>query len=188
MVLKMKERYKNDSLIITANSYEQKLKKNEQHNAGLELLGMTLKKYFEIENFKIEYMPSGKPYLSSHKNIFINISNSSYAVACAVSKSEIGIDIERFRKYPEKILTRVLSDNELEYFSNYSGDKNKLFFKFWTLKESYIKMIGDGLKFGLKNAEFEIPGFKSVFKNVASESFIFENDFIISYCQKKDSR
>ena len=53
----------------------------------------------------------------------------------------------------------------------------------WTLKESYVKAIGEGIAFGLKNIEFNTEnGHISSNKEAAYSSFQFE-DFIISYCE-----
>ena len=61
---------------------------------------------------------------------------------------------------PEKVAERFFSEAEQRYLSQYSGEeKNKEFYRLWTMKESYMKMTGEGLGMGLDSVEiiFEDP-------------------------------
>jgi len=96
-----------------------------------------------------------------------NLSHSSGVTACALALDyEIGVDIENHhRKIDLNIADRFFSKSEAEYLDRCpERDKQKVFFDFWTLKESYIKARGMGLSIGLDKFSFEI-GKKNIFIN-----------------------
>lgn len=87
-------------------------------------------KEYNIQNIvKNEY---GKKYCD---NVFFSVSHSFDKHIIIISDSEIGIDIEKKRKY-NPILYNILSDEELNNLNNND------FWKYWTLKESFIKYKG----------------------------------------------
>ena len=67
-------------------------------------------------------------------------------VICAVSDKAVGCDIEQVSVAPEKVAERFFSEAEQRYLSQYSGEeKNKEFYRLWTMKESYLKYLGTGI-------------------------------------------
>ena len=105
---------------------------------------------YDIKNYKIIKNEYGKPYFENN-NIYFNISNSGLVTVAAVSDKEIGIDIQRI-KYNDAIVNRTFTESEKEYL-NKSTDKAKAFTLIWTMKESYVKMLGVGIGYGLKNID-----------------------------------
>ena len=71
---------------------------------------------------------NGKPYLAENP-IYFNLSHSGEVTAIAISKSEVGLDIQLRDGTPRPALSRRLSPAERE----------EDFFKVWTAKETYIK-------------------------------------------------
>jgi 4'-phosphopantetheinyl transferase len=70
------------------------------------------------------------------------------------------------------VLTPLLSKltaAELAYIKSPSDDVIKLrrIFAFWTLKESYVKAIGEGLYFDFKRIEFKLTGQENSLKSTA---------------------
>lgn len=102
-----------------------------------------------IFDYSISYNEYGKPYLNN--NLYFNISNSNNITACIISDKEIGLDIEKI-KYNEKVAKRVLNVKEMEILNN-SKNKDEMFTIFWTSKESYVKLLGIGIGYGLKNVD-----------------------------------
>ena len=102
-----------------------------------------------IFDYSISYNEYGKPYLNN--NLYFNISNSNNITACIISDKEIGLDIEKI-KYNEKVAKRVLNVKEMEILNN-SKNKDEMFTIFWTSKESYVKLIGNRIRYGLKNVD-----------------------------------
>ncbi len=75
----------------------------------------------------------GRLYIDGRPDIFVSISHSKDAVAAAVSKKAIGIDIEHIRPVSEKLQKRICKES--------LGTEDE-FFKIWTLKEAYVKASG----------------------------------------------
>lgn len=115
-----------------------------------------------LKNFKIDigkkpltfkYNEYNKPYLKDFENAFFNISHSGKYVVCAVSNSEVGLDIEEIKKPNFKIAERYFSINEYKDIKTASD-----FYKYWVLKESYIKYIGSGLHVPLNSFDVNDKG------------------------------
>lgn len=102
-----------------------------------------LKYVLKINNIcetNIIYNEYGKPYLENNP-FYFNISHSGNYVVCALSSFEVGVDIEKNRSTHELVLKNCFTKDEFDYVTN-----DALFTKVWTLKESYIKFLGTGLK------------------------------------------
>lgn len=108
----------------------------------------------------IYYGKRGKPLL---EGVCFNISHSRNIVVCAVSDTPIGCDVEFIRKAPQSVAKRVFSEQELKtakWLSPNDSD-DRLFFRFWTAKESYTKFIGDGLAFSFKKIYLTLTPYKN---------------------------
>ncbi len=102
--------------------------------------------------FFIEYNQYGKPLIKNN-DFYFNISHTRGFIICAVSDFPIGVDCELIRPFNKAITNKVMSEAErTELLSN--SNIEELFFKYWTLKESYIKMIGTGLSYTLYKINF----------------------------------
>lgn len=88
---------------------------------------------------------NGKPYLEKSITRF-NLSHSGNWVVMALGNSEVGIDVELIRPVNYRIAERFFSPAEVRLLnSKKEDDKLDYFFDLWTLKESYLKLIGTGL-------------------------------------------
>jgi 4'-phosphopantetheinyl transferase len=74
------------------------------------------------------------------------------AVACAVSDRPVGIDIEHLRPFNKELATYVLNEDQLEQVLQ-STDPAVEFLKFWTQKESLLKLTGEGIRNDLKTLD-----------------------------------
>jgi len=86
----------------------------------------------------------GKPYLPDG-SIFFNLSHAGSLAACAVSPKEVGLDIEKHRKFNEPLIRHILRAEEKPLLSAGSEDPDVLLTRFWTVKESVMKYYGRGL-------------------------------------------
>ena len=112
----------------------------------------------------------GKPFLSKEHNInlYFNISHTYSAVAYILTRSNIcGIDIEEDRNIilDEQIINLTLSDKEKAIYQ-ISKNKNSLFYRFWTLKEAYLKACGIGLSQRIQQTDY------SSINDIDSEAFV----------------
>jgi 4'-phosphopantetheinyl transferase len=109
------------------------------------LLKYALKKEYDIRgNLYIAYSATGKPFLEGTNNIFFNLSHCREGVACVISDNPIGIDIQNFVDCDMNLLNIVCSSEEITELKNSSDIKNE-FIRLWTVKEAYVKCIGEGI-------------------------------------------
>ena len=109
---------------------------------------------------------NGKPSFKD-SIIYFNYSHSKNYIACVVSYSNVGIDIE------EK--ARIINDNVAKkYLDNVEGNENRI--EMWVRKEAYSKLIGMGLQIGFDKLDIDSVECKSFFIN--------ENDYMCCiYCE-----
>ncbi|MBQ9833489.1 MAG: 4'-phosphopantetheinyl transferase superfamily protein [Clostridia bacterium] len=131
--------------------------KKEQHETAKRLLSYALYRETGMvyEQQKIKKNDWGKPYVSAFPQVFYSVTHCSGAVAVGIAPCRIGVDAENIRGFSEAVAKRVCSDKEFRYIAN-STDRNRAFFRLWTLKESYIKALGVGFSFPMREANFEI--------------------------------
>ncbi len=119
--------------------------------------GLLLKHVLEIHDIQnpgIYFGMHGKPEV---RGLCFNLSHSKDMVLCAVSDKAIGCDVEAISCAPQKVADRFLCDGEKEYLNNFSGEmREKAFCRFWTMKESYVKMTGEGLSPAPKSFEMKM--------------------------------
>lgn len=84
----------------------------------------------------------GKPLLQGHPDIHFSLSHCREAVACAVSDSPVGIDIETTDQYEEELARRVMNDDEMNHILT-SSSPAVAFTRLWTMKESLYKLEGE---------------------------------------------
>ncbi len=126
--------------------------------AGL-LLNKVLPRYGVLPA-NVRIRADGKPELDG---VFFNLSHSGNIVICAVSEKEIGCDIEKVEKTPEGVSERFFCPSETAYIqAGIGSERDNRFFRIWTMKESYIKMTGEGMNLSFECFEFLIDDFKKV--------------------------
>lgn len=104
-------------------------------------------------------------------NICFNLSHSGNKAMCIMSDYEVGCDIERKHKTNTDIADRYFSPDEKHLLSVCKSEKEKeeLFFRLWTLKESFIKCVGLGLSLPL-NSFSVYPGEEILIKQSAEDA------------------
>ena len=122
-----------------------------------------------------------KPKLANDHGIKFNISHSGTKVICAVSDNDIGCDVEQITDINMEIAKRFFFAEEYEALMKCSdkAERNDLFFRCWTLKESFMKATGLG--FGLALDDFCILLDKdniSVRHTVDSRKYFFREFFL----------
>lgn len=156
----------------------------EMHEAAHVFLGEMLKKNYGIENYRIEKMEHGKPYLPDYPNIHFNLSHCKGLLVCAFSDSEIGIDAELIRPYNGRAAKRIFSPQEIET-TEMSVTPDETFFRFWTLKEALGKNLGTGLFSSLSEVAFILDGEKPKCEAYPEKFFvqkIIQKKWVVSVC------
>lgn len=106
--------------------------------------------------FETEVYPGGKPYLKDYPEIFFNLSHSGDYVCCAVGDEPVGVDIQKHVPVKAGLSERFFTEDENRQLKELVGEeREQLFFRMWSIKESYIKFTGQGMKQGIDTFEIE---------------------------------
>ncbi|MFM1872310.1 MAG: hypothetical protein RL398_1732 [Planctomycetota bacterium] len=113
--------------------------------------------YLGVDPRAIEFTQGarGKPYLASAGPYF-NLSHSGKLALIAVSRSEVGVDLEKVRRLDSltEIARRHFAAPEFATLESLQGAERELaFYRCWTRKEAYIKALGEGLSLSLDSFE-----------------------------------
>ena len=96
---------------------------------------------------------SGKPFQQQELSLHFNLSHSHKMLLLGVSTfGPIGVDVERLdRNIPIlQLARRFFHPEETKVLESTLGsDLNTRFFSYWTQKEAYLKLTGEGLPGGL---------------------------------------
>ncbi len=121
-----------------------KQEKSRKQSMGVGLLLQKVLALYHMEDSQVFLGEHGKPMI---EGLEFNLSHSGSLVVCAVSNAPVGCDVEELRKAPKDVASRYYSDREQTYLNQISEDDyDKAFFRLWTMKESYVKMTGEGLR------------------------------------------
>lgn len=106
------------------------------------------------------YNLNGKPYLNiedTTRTLWFNLSHSENIALYIFSKwGEVGIDVEKIKPMAdmEEIAKRFFSQNESRILQLIPvSERLEAFYRCWTRKEAFIKMIGNGLSYPLEDFE-----------------------------------
>lgn len=116
------------------------------------LLRHALSKQFDLpfEHWHLLERPDHSPmFVNDGLELFISLSHSKHYLACAISASPIGIDIDEPRAIPklDKIVNRVFTPKQqAELIAANTADREALFLSFWSQKEAVFKACTDAGK------------------------------------------
>ena len=109
------------------------------------------------------YGEHGKPYLDvrvSGKTVTFNVSHSHGLALVALTRGgRLGVDLEKIRPEVEwrELAGRYFSEVEHRVLERRpEGDGLKAFFACWTRKESFVKALGAGVSYGLKQFDVSV--------------------------------
>lgn len=163
--------------------------KKEHHSHAHRLLRECLKRYGVdyTEETPILKNDFGKQSLRDYPEIRYSISHADGVASCIVCDSECGIDCEKIRPFRPNVIRRVFSDSEKEMFeATPENERDMLFFKLWTLKEAYVKMLGIGVSYPMNTVEFSFSDGEIISnqKNCKFTQYIIRGKYIVSICKK----
>jgi 4'-phosphopantetheinyl transferase len=111
----------------------------------------------------------GKPFLEDRDDVQFNLSHSGVWVVGVVDTQPVGGDVEQVQSIDLSISENYFSPDEHQDLIR-KPDKFDYFFTLWSLKESYIKILGKGLSHPL---------------NAFSIKFIENDDIVINVGGKR---
>lgn len=94
-----------------------------------------------------------------------NISHTRGFVACALAHHDVGVDVEASDRPIElDIAERFFAPEEVAILNALpTAQKRSTFFRFWTLKEAFIKATGEGLDRPLDSFSFSLDPIRIAF-------------------------
>lgn len=118
----------------------------------------------------------GKPFLNCDQfpGLEFNLSHSGDIVLCAFTKAgALGVDIETTTSMHDVdgLMARFFAAEEKAFFNTLDSlEKQPLFFRLWTIKESYVKALGAGM-------QIPFDGFSIQMENLVSGSITLCYEF-----------
>lgn len=138
----------------------------------------------------------GKPFVEGPVPIHFNISHSGQRIVCAISPLAVGIDIEKITPVDTLAISKqFFLQEEFDHLASLSKcDRYDYFFMLWTMKESYIKLVGTGLNtpldsFKIMLNESPVKVLCPISGQVLSliQQYPLDPDYKLSLCSKEFS-
>lgn len=114
----------------------------------------------EPGDFEVAREPGGRPYLRGLTGLDVNVSHTGQIVVAGISRSgPIGVDVESTTRRLQglEIADRACSPFERAVLENLpAGRRHGYLIRLWTLKESYSKALGLGLRLPFRDFGFDL--------------------------------
>ena len=172
-------------LIISIKNIDKKM----QHTHARNRLRECLRKLNIPENAEISQGAHGKPFLTSYP-VYFNLSHADGIAACITADTECGIDCEKVRSFPPRVMKRVFSENELRLAEKTPAhERDLMFFRLWTLKEAFVKAIGRGISYPMKTVEFSFAEDRIITgaKGFTFKQYIIHGEYVVSIAVEQKS-
>lgn len=127
--------------------YAMRIQNGDQHGTAELLLNRSLEQCTDVQTpARYHRNEHGKPYLTETPEIYVNWSHSRDYVICAISDQEVGIDLQKMDREPkENLIRKALTEEEQEFYRSVpKPERQKLFYQYWSVKESFLKALGTG--------------------------------------------
>ena len=114
------------------------------------LCGILLRKHLDVwKTEQVGYGKDGKPCLTESQRKY-NLSHSGKWVVLAVAEMEIGVDIERIRRYHSATARKLFTEEEQRMLeaAETEEERDHLFTRLWTEWEAVLKLEGSGFAGG----------------------------------------
>lgn len=112
-----------------------------------------------VTEVRLAFGEKQKPYLPDTPHIHFNLSHSGRYALCALSDVPVGCDIEQVREENPRIAVRFSAAEYADITAQPTPERQRdFFFRYWTLKESYMKAVGLGLYLPLDSFAIDLSG------------------------------
>ncbi|MBR1484724.1 MAG: 4'-phosphopantetheinyl transferase superfamily protein [Prevotella sp.] len=154
----------NDALAeLSEQRREQALRYKHEQGRRLCVAAYLLLKEGLLQEYGISELPlfgyhdNGKPYLADHPDIFFNLSHCRRGAICALSTSPVGVDMESIREYRQSLADYTMNADEAARIAA-SAQPDLAFTQLWTMKESLLKLTGQGISTDMKDVLTKAEG------------------------------
>ena len=117
--------------------------------AGILLRYALEKEGLDYSKLDFEVSQNEKPIIVSNENdviVYFNLSHSKNMVMCVISDKPVGCDIQENKDYKAGVAQKFFTAEEFEYLEGLpKEDRVRAFYRIWSLKESFVKMTGEGI-------------------------------------------
>jgi len=110
-----------------------------------------------------DYGEYGRPTLretTGHSGLYFNVAHCRGLGCVAVAAGHnVGVDVEAVRRLNDLdlMIRKTLAPSEQRHMAGLpAGDRLRTFFRYWTLKEALLKVIGVGLQWPLREIELDL--------------------------------
>ena len=95
----------------------------------------------------------GKPFFTKASDVYFSLSHSGNYAVCLIGGSKAGCDTQRYSTGRLSVAARFFAKEECKYiFSRHGSERReRAFFRIWTMKESFVKAHGEGLRLPLSS-------------------------------------
>lgn len=107
-----------------------------------------------------------------------NLSHSGRYALCSLDDSgstsvKIGCDVEGVKQVRMKVAQRFFCESEFQYITGWKTDEEKAeaFYRYWVLKESFLKATRQGMKLGMNQFEIVLQSGKNPYLIRQPEEF-----------------
>ena len=105
------------------------------------------------------------------------MSHCKEAAVCVLSRKPVGIDVESIGRYRDSVARYAMNDEELRQIQQAERPEVE-FTRLWTMKESLLKMTGEGIN----------DNMKGVLQNTGKECFTIiekiDKNYIYTICEQ----
>ena len=174
--------------------YAMQIQNNDQHGTAELLLNRSLEQCTDVQTpVKYHRNEHGKPYLTDTPEIYVNWSHSGDYVICAVADREVGIDLQKMDREPkENLIRKVLTKEEQEFYRSVpKPERKKLFYRYWSVKESFLKALGTGFYTSLERFRIEFAdGIPQVHQQISHQRYecrllhFRKPDYVVAFCME----
>lgn len=153
------------------------------------LLRLILARYLGTAAGQIQFVTGahGKPAVNdpsgASPSLEFSLSHSGdYALVALATGRAVGVDVELFKPEVEalKLAQRFFSPEESQAIARLQGEaQQRLFYRYWTAKEAYLKGRGVGLSLGLDRFEILFDGPSSAARVRWTDSGAFDSGWLV---------
>ena len=124
-----------------------RLARDKRLSLGVGVLLEKAAREWGVGSTAVSLTERGKPYFSFEPGVHFSLSHSGESAMCALSDVPIGCDAEMTEKCDLRLAERFFSEPERRFIAEQADFRAKkyAFCRIWTLKESFVKMLGVGM-------------------------------------------
>lgn len=162
-----------------------RFRKNKNQSLGAEYLLMCACREFDLDyGAEMTEGDGGKPAFVG-ANVSFNLSHSEERAMCVIADCEVGCDVEKIESCNLALARRFFAAEEITALENCKMDteRDTLFYRIWTLKESFLKCTGTGLTVPLASFSVVSDGkMRTILETDGADYLFYEENRQDSYC------